>query len=344
MVPNENPAKTATDYALGIDVGGTNTRIGLFTREGDLLASHSIKTSFLAERSSLDVINSEFGQIFAVSGLATTDITKIGLALPGMVNEQGELELAPNLDMDTSRYRKLLKAAFPNAKPCVINDSNAAALGDMWMGSGAELQVKNYVVVMVGTGIGAGLIINGQLYAGAHGAAGEIGHMCMEPEDGRPCKCGKTGCLERYASSSGITATAQEFFEQEQKNVELRKKMGILDSSYMEETRTAQEVFSNSRDVFEAAANGDRMANLAMHSFTEYLARGLSYASKTVNPELFVLGGGVMGSSDIFMDELQKRYRNYALSVCKETPIIISKIAHDCGIYGAAYFAFHSGE
>lgn len=340
MRTDDTTESAQTQYGLGIDVGGTHTRIGLFTREGSLLASHSVSTESLAERSSIDIMSSEFGQIFAATQLATTDISAIGLALPGMIDDKDELRLAPNLDIDTERYRRLLKLVFPNAKTRVINDSNAAALGDKWMGSAAELGVKDYMLVMVGTGIGAGLIINDALYVGAHGAAGEIGHMCVEPENGRTCNCGKNGCLERYASSKGITVSAHEFFVQEQQNLERRKAKGILDASVIEDERKACEVFPSAKDVFEAAKQGDRIANLAMHSFTDYLARGLSYASKTVNPELFILGGGVMGSANVFMDELQKRYRNYALSVCKDTPIIVSKLAFDCGIYGAAYYAF----
>lgn len=342
MQVNDKFGEEKTEYGLGIDVGGTNTRIGLFTREGELLASHSILTSHLTERTSINVISSEFGQIFAVSQCATTDISAIGLALPGMVDAEGELKLAPNLDIDISRYEKMLKAVFPNAKICVLNDSNAAVLGDKWAGTAAELPVKNYMLIMLGTGIGGGVVIEGELFMGAHGATGELGHVCVEPHEGRPCKCGKSGCLERYASSKGIAVTAQEIFEHELSRCDLERKTGIDEATWTRGRSSALEAYPHSKEVFEAAAAGDRIANLAMHSFTDYLARGLSYVSSIIDPEVFILGGGVTGSADVFMDELHKRYRNYALSVCKDTPIMVSKLAYDCGIYGAAYYAFNS--
>jgi len=306
-------------YALGIDVGGTSIKAGIFTLEGDLEATKSIPTDELTNEAAFADVTSALTDLIGTCGAKPEDIVALGLDVPGPVNAKGEVGFFPNIKLDAPRFERALKGAFPKAVTAFINDANAAALGEMWMGA-AKLY-ENFVMLTLGTGVGGGIVTNGQLVAGHVGAAGELGHLTMNPDETETCGCGRKGCLEQYASASGI--------------VRLYKQACEVANA----TPCPLSGRSDSYAVFQAMGAGDPQAKWAISSMLEYLARAMANIACVVDPECFVIGGGVVGSFDVFKDELKQRYQAHCLSVCKDIKIVPATLGNQAGMYGAAMCA-----
>lgn len=311
-------------YVFGIDIGGTNTKVGIFTEEGTLLAKHSFPTRPVRADDSHAHLFEEFQVVLDRSGVSASAVHAIGLAVPGMIAKEDSNHVLPNVDLDIRAYKEFLRSLFNSAEIAVINDASAALLGDVWQGSTAEEGIKDLVFVTLGTGVGSGIIAGGKLITGAHGAAGEVGHICVEPKEGRSCNCGKTGCLEKYASATGLIQTAREIYEEQQA---------------VQVCAPAEDVYPDGKAVFDASMAGDLVAIEAVDRFSRSLALGLSQMASMFDPAYFIIGGGLAGSSEAFLDKLRVYYRDCALVVCRDTPLIVSKLGNDCGIYGAAYYA-----
>ena len=249
-------------------------------------------------------------------GIDAGKLDAIGLDVPGVVLEDGTLTMAPNITLDLAGLTTTLCEAYPQASLAVLNDANAAALGEAWLGSGNAR--GGTVMVTLGTGVGAGVVIGGNVIAGAHGAAGEIGHLNVEPEETETCNCGCRGCLEQYASARGLIRLYREECE--------------ADGAEPVAIAHATDALA----VFEAARGDNTQAVRACERLGRYLARALAAVAVTVDPDAFVVGGGMSGGWDTFGRACLAHYREVAVSACKDTPIRPASLGNDAGFLGAA--------
>lgn len=304
---------------VGIDVGGTSVKEGLFTWDGELLAKVSIPTPPLIDDAGYDAVVGGIRRVVAEADQDIEVVRGIGLAIPCPIPDDGNVQLIANLSLDLPGLRAALEAAFPGTAVVFLNDANAAALGELWRG--AARGYRSMVFATLGTGIGAGVVVDGKVIGGANGAGGEIGHICVNPDEERVCGCGRRGCLEQYSSATGIVSSYR--IECEKRGTEPVELCGPSDS----------------KSVFDAFQAGDEAAEAAIDTMARYLGFALANVASTVDPEAFVLGGGVSAAGDLFLGRVKESYRAYALSVCADTPIEIASLGNDAGIIGAAYGA-----
>ena len=199
----------------------------------------------------------------------------------------------------------------------VGNDANVAALGEMWQGCGKGYQ--NVVMMTLGTGVGGGIILNGKILTGSKGAAGEIGHITVNHHEEDTCNCGKRGCLEQFASATGIVKEAKRLLLVSDKPSRLR------DLQYL-----------SAKTIFDAAKDGDELANELVDQLTRYLGIAASHIAAVVDPEVFVIGGGVSKAGQVLIDCVEKYFKEKTFSSCKNTPIVLAQLGNDAGIYGSA--------
>lgn len=312
------------EAVLGIDVGGTSIKAGLFTTEGELLEERKIPTPALVNDEAYDQVIEGLGRILAAHDASAEDVVACGLDIPGPVADDGTVGLLANIELDPDGFVGALTAAFPHATVAFVNDANAAALGEMW--AGVARGVSSYVLIALGTGVGAGIIVNGKLIAGAFGAGGELGHVTVNRKEELVCGCGRRGCLEQYASAQGIVRLYLEECE----------KRGVKPVEVEHATDTLS--------VFRALAGGDECAKIAVHQMCDYLALAMSQVSCIVDPEMFLIGGGVAGAFATFAPELRKRFAEYALKPCRDARIEAASLGNQAAMYGCAYEALRLRE
>ena len=190
------------EAVLGIDVGGTSIKAGLFTPEGELLEERKIPTPALVDDAAYAAVTDGLKRILDAHDATPEDVIACGLDIPGPVADDGTVGFLPNIKLDPEGLVGAISSVFPRAQIAFVNDANAAALGEMW--AGVAHGTSSYVLIALGTGVGAGVVVNGRLVAGAFGAGGEIGHITVNPHETLTCGCGRKGCLEQYASAKGI--------------------------------------------------------------------------------------------------------------------------------------------
>ena len=307
------------DMVLGIDVGGTSIKAGLFTPEGELLEERKIPTPALVDAVAYATVTEGLGKILAAHDATTADVIACGLDIPGPVADDGTVGLLANIKLDPEGFVGALSAEFPNASIAFVNDANAAALGEVW--GGAARGVQSFVLIALGTGVGAGVVVGGRLIAGSFGAGGEIGHITLNRDETRTCGCGRRGCLEQYASAQGIVRLYLEECE----------RRGV--------TPVHVEHATDTLSVFRALAGGDECAQLAVDKMCDYLALAMSQISCIVDPEMYLIGGGVAGAFATFAPELRKKFAEYALKPCKEARIEAASLGNQAAMYGCAYEA-----
>ena len=305
-----------TETVVGIDIGGTSIKMGLVTERGTVLATGSVRTGTIAGAAAFAKVADAVRTLVSKGGLASGDVSAIGLDVPGVVLEDGTLTMAPNITLDLAGLVAALREALPQARIAVLNDANAAALGEAWLGSGNA--TGGTVMVTLGTGVGAGVVIGGNVIAGAHGAAGEVGHLNVEPNETKACNCGCHGCLEQYASARGLIRLYREECE--------------TDGAEPVEIAHATDALA----VFEAARSGNAQATHACERLGRYLARALAAVAVTVDPDAFVVGGGMSGGWDTFGEACLAHYREVAIVACRDTPIRPASLGNDAGFLGAA--------
>lgn len=303
-------------YCFGIDIGGTSVKCGLFDVKGEVLDKWEIKTR--TEENGKNIIPDVAEAInlkISEKQLKKEEIAGVGIGVPGPVNEEGDILCAVNLHWG---YVKLVEEMekLIGLPVKAGNDANVAALGEMWKGGGAGYH--NVVMVTLGTGVGGGIIINGQIVTGSHGAGGEIGHVHVEDSMEEACNCGNKGCLEQVASATGIVRLA---------NARL-----AADA----EPSVLREGEVSAKSVFDAVKAGDKVAMEIAESFGKYLGSALSVIAGVVDPEVFVIGGGVSKAGDVLLDYIRKNYKKYAFSACKEAVFALAELGNDAGIFGAA--------
>ncbi len=305
-------------YILGADIGGTTAKLGWFTQEGVLLEKWEIPTRTAGGQDVLTDTLRSFRLMMEEKDLTSEDFAGIGIAVPGPVREDGSVELCVNLGWGEKQVKEEAQEAL-GMPAAVENDANAAALGEMRFGGGQGC--KNMVMVTLGTGVGGGVICGGRIVSGAHGYGGEIGHLLIHPHETERCSCGKRGCLEQYASATGIVRTAKKMLE---------------DSGTPSVLHKTDLLPLTAKDVFDAAKDGDALAMRVVDRFAADLARGLSYISSVCDPEKIVIGGGVSKAGEIVTDKVKACFDEMVFGRQKETVFALATLGNDAGIYGCA--------
>lgn len=305
-----------SQFCFGIDVGGTSVKCGLFDASGKLLEKWEIptRTENAGENILPDIAKSVKAKI-KEKNIDKDQIIGIGVGVPGPVNKAGEVPVAVNLNWGYKHISREM-SELTGLVAMAGNDANVAALGEAWKG-GAE-GCANVILATLGTGVGGGIIVDGKIVTGAHGAGGEIGHANVNHQETEPCNCGNMGCLEQTASATGIARLARKALAVSQKDSVLRNKN------------------ITAKSVFDAYKKGDQLAEEIVDEFADYLGGALAVFASVIDPDVILLGGGVSKAGEILVDVVERYYRKYAFTSCKNTPIRLAELGNDAGIYGAA--------
>ena len=303
-------------YIFGVDLGGTTVKMGLFTGDGQVVDKWEIVTvkENDGERILPDIAASIKDKI-TEKKLEKDQILGVGIGVPGPVDSKGVIYKAANLGWGKFNVSEKL-SELTGLKVKTGNDANVAALGEMWMGGGKGY--NSLVMVTLGTGVGGGVIVEGKLIAGSTGAGGEIGHIRMTDDEEECCGCGNKGCLEQYASATGIVRLARRRLAKDEKQSILRDRN------------------VDCKAVWDAVKAGDELAIEVADEFGFILGKGLATIACVVNPEAFVIGGGVSKAGTIILDYIKKNYDNMAFRGCKDAKFTLATLGNDAGIYGAA--------
>lgn len=307
------------NYVFGADIGGTSVKLGLFTNDGRLVEKWEIPTR--TANGGVHVLPDVAQSIIStmeLHGIWANQVAGIGIGVPGPVDDSFTVNKCVNLGWGILNIKEQMNALLPDIPNVAAgNDANVATLGELWQGGGQGNQ--SAVMLTLGTGVGGGVVLDGKIVAGRNGGAGEIGHMTVEPDETVPCSCGKSGCLEQYASANGIVRMAKLMLSECDTPSKLR---GI-------------ENFT-SKHICDFAVAGDHMALKIIDRFGDYLGRAMSYISCTVDPEIFIIGGGMSRAGSIVTDSALKYYQKYAFHVSRATGVVIATLGNDAGIYGCA--------
>lgn len=305
---------------VGVDIGGTSIKLGLFEVTGELLEKWEVPTR--KEDNGAHILPDVAASIRKKAeerGLdLKKDIAGAGLGVPGPVLPDGSVEVCVNLGWHNVNPQKELSELLDGIPVKSGNDANVAALGEMWQGGGKGY--SDLVMITLGTGVGGGVILNQQIVAGRHGLAGEIGHIHVRDEEKERCNCGGVGCVEQIGSATGIAREA-------------RRKMAADDRpSVMRQYGDA----ITAKNVLDAAKEGDTLALEVMEVVGHYLGLALSQASMIVDPEIFVIGGGVSKAGQFLLDVIQKYYDHFSPISDNKAKLGLATLGNDAGIYGAA--------
>ena len=304
-------------YCFGIDVGGTTVKCGLFQTDGTQVDKWEIptRTENKGENILPDVANA-INLKLEEKKIDKADVEGVGIGIPGPINSKGEAACAVNLYWGFTPVAQILHD-LTGLKAKAGNDANVAALGEAWKGAAAGAQ--NVILVTLGTGVGGGIIIDGKIVAGAHGAGGEIGHVTVVQDEKEACNCGNKGCLEQFASATGIVRMVKKELAASGENSVLRDMDDI-----------------SAKAVLDAFKENDPVAVATMEKVGEQLGGSLAIFACVTDPETIVIGGGVSKAGQPLIDCIRKYYKEYTFSSCKDTPIVIATLGNDAGIYGAA--------
>ena len=304
-------------YVFGVDVGGTTVKLGLFDINGNVIDKWEIptRTENGGEKILADIAEAIKGKM-AQKQIGKEDVAGVGVGVPGPVDGNGIVHKAVNLGWDMVDLKKELEALLDGMKVEGGNDANVAALGEMWRGGGQGHQ--SLVAVTLGTGVGGGIIINGKILTGSTGAGGEIGHIHVEDNETEACGCGNFGCLEEYASATGITRLANRALKASDKDSVLR----------------TGEV--SAKTVFDAVKAGDELAIEVAQKFGAYLGKGRGIIAGALDPEIFVIGGGVSKAGEVLFEYIRPSYERTVFHACRNTEFALATLGNDAGIYGAA--------
>lgn len=299
------------DFIAGIDIGGTEIKVGKFS-DGKLLSTKLLKTDISNYGS--NIMNDIF---IAIDELSEQDtLIGIGIGVPGPVTN-GFVLGAQNIGWEKVDLTTKVTSRYPHVKVAILNDANAATFGELAYGS-----AKGYhsvVMLTLGTGVGGGIVMNDQLLEGASGSAGEVGHIRVKEDNPRHCTCGLFGCLEQYASATGVVKTAYE----------LRKEK---DTRLNKHNLTCKE-------VFDFAQAGDEISQMVVEQMTDYLASGCATIANIINPEVIILGGGVSKAGEYLRAKVASKFQKLCFYAVKDTKFILATLGNDAGIYGAMHAA-----
>ncbi len=302
-------------YGFGIDVGGTTVKVGFFETSGALLDKWEIKTNTAnGGEAILPDIAKTIEEKLSKEGISKDEVQGIGIGVPGPVLNASVVTRCVNLGWGEIDVAGTL-SKITGLPVKVGNDANVAALGEMWQG-GAKGS-SNVVMVTLGTGVGGGIIVDGRIVAGANGAGGEIGHLNVCEDEHEACNCGQHGCLEQYASATGVVRMA-------------KRKLAKIS----EETSLHKYDDLTAKDVFDEAKAGDKVALEIVNEVCEILGKTLGKIACVVNPEVFVIGGGVSKAGQILIDTVKKYYVPNTFTSCKDARFELASLGNDAGMYG----------
>ncbi|MDD4199037.1 MAG: ROK family protein [Paludibacter sp.] len=312
-------------YVIGVDMGGTNTVFGIVDARGNVLSKSAVKTGTHQDINLyIEEIHKELSKLIDDAG-GISKIKGIGVGAPNGNYYTGNIEFAPNLNWKgVISFSKLMIEKF-DLPTVLTNDANAAAIGEMTYG--AARGMKNFIMITLGTGVGSGIVIDGKLVYGHDGFAGELGHTCSVRNNGRQCACGKTGCLETYASANGVARTAREMLE-------TRKEESLLRNIPIESI--------TSKDVHDAALRGDKIA-LEIFEFTgKILGEALSDFVAFSAPETIILFGGLTKAGDYILKPIVEHMEKNLLAIWKgKIKVLFSNLDEaDAAILGASALAW----
>jgi len=306
----------STKVCFGIDVGGTTIKVGLFDELGTMIDKWQVPTNRNENgRYILNDLSEFILNVIKDKKISDEDILGIGLGIPGPVRDDGIVIGCVNLGWGIFNAANVL-TELTGLKVIVNNDANIAALGEQWQGGGKGF--KSTVFITLGTGVGGGIIIDDHILTGSNGAAGEIGHMTVNFEETESCNCGKKGCLEQYASATGIVRLAKKYLSQNS------------DSTLLNNEKL------NTRIIFDHAKAGDKLAIDVVKRACSYLGVALTHVAAVVDPEAFVIGGGVSNAGSILIDYTKEEYENNVMQALRNKDFKLAILGNDAGIYGAA--------
>ncbi|MEG1847933.1 MAG: ROK family glucokinase [Lachnospiraceae bacterium] len=305
-----------SQYCFGVDVGGTSVKLGLFDKEGTMLDKWEVKTR--TTESGTHILPDAAASILAKmkeKSLSKEDILGVGVGVPGPVDGAGCVSTAVNLGWSFMNVKATMEELL-GMHVEAGNDANVAALGEMWRGGGQGH--KNLVAVTLGTGVGGGIIINGHILTGINGSAGEIGHVHVEDAETEVCCCGNKGCLEQFSSATGIVRLAK-------RTMEATQKATILSTEQL-----------SAKSVFDAVKAGDEVAIEIAEQFGAYLGKALAVVAGVIDPEIFVIGGGVSKAGEVILTYIKKYYIPNVFVGSRNAIFALATLGNDAGIYGAA--------
>lgn len=302
-------------FGFGVDIGGTTCKIGLFETTGTLLEKWEIKTRKEEKgKYILPDVASSIEQKLKEKNIGKEEVQGIGIGVPGPVTSDGVVQMCVNLGWGKVNVAENMKT-LTGCRIKVGNDANVAALGEMWQGGGKGC--RNLVMVTLGTGVGGGVIVDGKILAGNNGAGGEIGHIMVNEHEPESCGCGKHGCLEQYASATGVVRLA---------------KRKLADTKEETSLRNFEKV--SAKNVFDEAKAGDKVAGEVVEEMADILGSALAQIACVLNPEVFVIGGGVSKAGTIITDKVKEYFAAKTFHACRDTEFALAKLGNDAGMYG----------
>jgi len=314
---------TMKKYGFGVDIGGTTIKMSLFEMTGHMVDKWEIPTNTSDHGSSiLDDVAAVIEGRLVSDGISKEDVEGIGIGVPGPVVEDSVVVCCVNLGWGRVDVAKEL-GEKTGLKVRVGNDANVAALGEMWQGGGKGY--KNVIMITLGTGVGGGIIIDGKIINGSNGAGGEIGHVFVDEAEEEKCGCGKCGCLEQYASATGIVRLAKRALAADGRDSALRSVENL-----------------SAKAVADAAKAGDALALEVLEKMGKILGTSLANAACIVDPEVFVIGGGVSKAGTIITEVIRKYYIERAFQSCRNADFALAQLGNDAGVYGCVYLLLNS--
>ena len=305
-------------YAIGVDIGGTTVKTGIFDKNGRLADHWEIPTR--TEDGGVNILPDIADAIMKrldSCQICRSDIEGLGIGVPGPVDSEGSVLRCVNLGWDIFNIERTM-SSLTGFRVKVGNDANIAALGEYWKGGGIEY--SDIIMVTLGTGIGGGVIINGHIINGLNGAAGEIGHIHVNDDETETCGCGNKGCIEQYASATGVVRVAKRWLEAHEDADTALMRIGDL----------------TSKDIFDQAKAGDEAALIIVNEVGRLLGKTLAGIACVAAPQAFVIGGGMSKAGDILISVIEKHFRKYAFHAHKDIEFRLAELGNLAGIYGAA--------
>ena len=305
-------------YCFGIDIGGTTVKIGLFSEVGEMLDRWEIPTRKGNDPAELlKDVKISLENCMQEKRMAKEDILGIGMAAPGPVSADGVLQNAVNIGWGSVKLGEEAEKIIGISPVRIGNDARVAALGEAAFGAGKN--AESMLMVTLGTGVGGGIVLNGKILTGVSGVAGEIGHMTIDPYETECCGCGKKGCLEQYASATGMVRIAERFL-QESKEASVLRRMGKI----------------TAKNLWDAAKNGDALADEITDFVCSRLGTAIANAIYLVDTEMVVIGGGVSSAGQHLLEKVEKAYQERVFAHSRNKKFVLAELGNDAGIMGAA--------
>ncbi len=311
---------------FGIDIGGTTVKIGLVAENGSILHRWEIPTR--KENDPIGLlkdVKASLETFMADKALKKEDIIGIGMDAPGPVTADGILHGTPNIGWGDVELAKLVEEVTGISPVRIGNDARVAALGEAVYGAGRG--AESMLMVTLGTGVGGGVVLDGKILMGNSGVAGEIGHITIDPYETEHCGCGKKGCLEQYASATGMVRMAERFLKEKDTDSVLRKLEKVT-----------------AKELWEAAVAGDELANDITDFVCDRLGSVIANAIYLVDTEMIVIGGGVSAAGQFLLDKVEKAYRQKVFYHSRDKKFALAELGNDAGIRGAAALILQDAE